>query len=144
VLLTGGRTPLEAEYGERIVAGARHAPVNLIGKTTLKQLLALIARATAVVCPDSGPAHMATTVGTPVIGLYATTNRWRAGPYLSQEWVVDKYPEALMRELGKRVDELPWGTRVRSADAMDLIEVGDVTAKLDALMAAGQSAGGSA
>jgi heptosyltransferase I len=134
VLLTGGPTSLEAEYGARIVATARRAPGNLIGRTTLKQLLALIERATALVCPDSGPAHMATTVGTPVIGLYATTNRWRAGPYLSQEWVVDKYPEAVMQELGKRVDEVPWGTRVRHADAMSLIEVGDVTQRLDALM----------
>jgi heptosyltransferase I len=140
VVLTGGRSQLEAEYGERITAAARHAPRNLIGKTTLKQLLALIARATAVVCPDSGPAHMATTVGTPVIGLYATTNRWRAGPYLSQEWVVDRYPEAVRAEFGKGVDELPWGTRVRAADAMSMIEVADVTERLDALMAS-RSAG---
>jgi len=69
-----------------------------------------------------------------VIGLYATTNRWRAGPYFSQEWVVDKYPEALLQELGKGVDEVPWGTRVRHADAMALIEVQDVTERLDALM----------
>jgi heptosyltransferase I len=136
VLLTGGRTPLEKEYGERIAAAARHPPVNLIGQTTLKQLLALIARATAVVCPDSGPAHMATTVGTPVIGLYATTNRWRAGPYLSQEWVVDKYPQAVRKEMGKSVEDVPWGTRVRDPDAMTLIEVSDVTERLDALMAA--------
>jgi heptosyltransferase I len=136
VVLTGGPSQIEAEYGERIVAAARHAPRNLIGRTTLKQLLALIARATAIVCPDSGPAHMATTVGTPVIGLYATTNRWRAGPYLSQEWVVDRYPDALRAELGKSVDEVPWGTRVRSPDAMALITVEDVTERLDALMRA--------
>jgi heptosyltransferase I len=139
VLLTGGRTPIESEYGARIVGGARHPPRNLIGQTTLKQLLALIARATAVICPDSGPAHMATTVGTPVIGLYATTNRWRAGPYLSQEWVVDKYPEALRKEMGKSVDEVPWGTRVRDPDAMLLIGVDDVTGRLDELMAARQA-----
>jgi len=136
VLLTGGPTSLEAEYGAAIVASARHAPRNLIGQTTLKQLLALIERATVLVCPDSGPAHMATTVGTPVVGLYATTNRWRAGPYLSQEWVVDKYPQAVARELGKRVEEVPWGTRVRHQDAMSLIEVSDVTERLDALLAA--------
>jgi heptosyltransferase I len=134
VLLTGGSTPLEAEYGARIVASARHAPRNLIGRTTLKQLLALLEQAAALLCPDSGPAHMATTVGTPVIGLYATTNRWRAGPYSSQQWVVDKYPQALARELGRTVDQVPWGTRVRRADAMELIEVRDVTERLDALM----------
>jgi heptosyltransferase I len=141
VLLTGGPSPLEIDYGGQIVALARHSPHNLIGRTTLKQLLALIARAKALVCPDSGPAHMATTVGTPVIGLYATTNRWRAGPYLSQEWVVDKYPQALARETGKTVDEVPWGTRVRDPDAMSLIEVSDVTERLDALMRAHAPAG---
>jgi heptosyltransferase I len=135
VLLTGGPSPLEIDYGEQIVALARHGPRNLIGRTTLKQLLALIARATALVCPDSGPAHMATTVGTPVVGLYATTNRWRAGPYLSQEWVVDRYPQALARE-GKTVEEVPWGARVRDPEAMSLIQVSDVTERLDALMQA--------
>ncbi len=134
VILTGGPTPIEAETGARIVSSARHAPLNLIGRTTLKQLLALIERARALVCPDSGPAHMATAVGTPVVGLYATTNRWRAGPYASQEWVVDKYPEALLRELGKRVEDVPWGTRVRHPEAMSLIEASDVTERLDALM----------
>jgi heptosyltransferase I len=134
VVLTGGRSEVEAGYGAAIVAAARCAPRNLIGRTTLKQLLALIARATAIVCPDSGPAHMATTVGTPVIGLYATTNRWRAGPYLSQEWVVDRYPDALRAELGRDVYKVPWGTRVRSPDAMSLITVADVTERLDALM----------
>ena len=111
--------------------------VNLIGRTSLKQLLALLEHATVLVCPDSGPAHMASAVGTPVIGLYATSNRWRTGPYLSQEWVVDRYPDAVSRALGKSVSELPWGYRVRTPYAMNLITVDDVTGKLDALIAAG-------
>ncbi|MEM6641279.1 MAG: glycosyltransferase family 9 protein, partial [Pseudomonadota bacterium] len=91
VVLTGGPTELEAEYGHRIGSLA-NAPINnLIGNTTLPQLLALIARAHCVVCPDSGPAHMATATGTPVVGLYATSNRHRTGPFLSQKWVVDGY-----------------------------------------------------
>jgi heptosyltransferase I len=77
-----------------------------------------------------------------LIGLYATTNRWRAAPYLSQEWVVDKYPQAVAQELGKHVEEVPWGTRVRHEDAMSLIEVSDVTERLDALMAARSQARG--
>ena len=51
------------------------------GKDTLPQLLALLARATALLTPDSGPAHMATMVNTPVIGLYAATNPARSGPF---------------------------------------------------------------
>jgi heptosyltransferase I len=136
VLLTGGTTTLEGAYGRAISERAASKPVNLIGRTTLKQLLALLERASAVVCPDSGPAHMATAVGTPVVGLYATSNRFRTGPYLSQNLVVDKYPEAVRREFGKPVDELRWGQRVRNRDAMSLIEVADVVGKLDQVLAA--------
>jgi heptosyltransferase I len=74
---------------------------------------------------------MATAVATPVVGLYATSNRHRTGPYSSQHLVVDKYPEAVEREFGKRVEDLRWGERVRNPNAMDLIEVEEVTAKLD-------------
>jgi heptosyltransferase I len=134
-ILTGGPTAIEREYGREIAARVAEPATNLIGQTTLKQLLALIARASVVVCPDSGPAHMATAVATPVVGLYATSNRHRTGPYYSQDLVVDKYPDAVAREFGKRVEDLRWGERVRSSDAMDLIEVGDVTRMVDRALA---------
>jgi heptosyltransferase I len=130
-VLTGGPTALERDYAARIAAAARHAPVDLIGRTDLKQLLAILGNARAVVCPDSGPAHMADAVGTPVVGLYATSNKDRTGPYRSRALCVDRYPEALQRFMGRTVEQVPWGTRVRHADAMDLISVEDVSAKLD-------------
>ena len=132
VLLCGGRTRLEKDYGREICRHARCEMVNLIGETTLKQLLALLQRATVLLCPDSGPAHMATAVGTPVVGLYATSNRNRSGPYLSQHLVADSYPEAVRRAFGKGVGEIRWGRRVRDPGAMDLISVAAVTRKLDA------------
>ena len=130
VILTGGPTPLEREYGEQICEQAQVRVVNLIGRTTLKQLLALLEHATVLVCPDSGPAHMATAVGTPVVGLYATSNRHRTGPYASQHLVVDKYPDAVRNELGVEVEQIRWGQRVRNPDAMNLITVPDVVEKL--------------
>ena len=131
VLLTGGSTEEEQRYGQGIMSLCKSKPANLIGRTNLKQLLALLERATAVVCPDSGPAHMATAVRAPVVGLYATTNPSRAGPYLSRELVVDKYPDAVHLAFGKSVDEIRWGSRVRDPEAMKLIKVSDVTEKLD-------------
>lgn len=131
VVLTGGTTAIEREYGEGIRKLSRKPPLDMIGRTNLKQLLALLEAATAVLCPDSGPAHMATAVGTPVVGLYATSNRFRTGPYLSQHLVVDKYAEAVAAEFGTSVDAIRWGRRVRDPGAMDLIEVDDVKAKLD-------------
>jgi heptosyltransferase I len=131
VLLTGGATEIERSYGQGIVERSRSEPTNLIGQTSLKQLLAILQRSSVILCPDSGPAHMGTAVGTPVVGLYATSNRFRTGPYFSQHLVVDKYPEAVKRELGRPIDELRWGQRVRDPEAMSLITVPDVVAKLD-------------
>ena len=135
VLVTGGSTEMEREYGRAIASAGGDSVTDLVGQTSLKQLLALIAQADLLICPDSGPAHMATAVGTPVVGLYATTNRHRAAPYFCQDLVVDKYPEAVQREYGKTVAQVRWGTRVRDPSAMDLISLEDVIAKLEVALA---------
>jgi len=137
VLICGGRSDLELSYGARIADLMRHPATNLVGKDTLLELLATLARATAVLTPDSGPAHLATTVGTPVVGLYAATNPARSGPYYSREWCVDRFDAAARRFLGRSAAELPWPTKIERPGVMDLIEVGDVIGRLDALMAAG-------
>ena len=94
-------------------------------------VLAIIAAADALICPDSGPAHMGTAAGTPVIGLYATSNPGRSGPYLSSSLTVNAYPEAVGRFLRKTPEQLRWGQRVRDPGAMDLIRLRDVNAKID-------------
>jgi heptosyltransferase I len=137
VLLCGGRSELELRYGEEIAAKMTQPCRNLIGKDTLLEFLATLQRATALVSPDSGPAHMATTVGTPVIGLYAATNPQRSGPYLSRQWCVDRYADAALRYMRRPASELPWTEKIEQAGVMDLIEVDDATGKLDALMQAG-------
>jgi heptosyltransferase I len=137
VLICGGRSALELEYGRRIESLARHPCINLVGRDTLVQLLATLQRATVLVSPDSGPAHMATTVGTPVIGLYAATNPARTGPYYSRAWCVDRYDEAARRFRGRPAAELPWTTKIEQPGVMELITAADVIAQLDALVAAG-------
>lgn len=132
VVLTGGTTALEAEYGKALSVNGNAD--NLTGKTSLKELAALINAADLVICPDSGPAHMATAFSTPVLGLYATTNPDRTGPYASRELSVNRYPDAALKYLGKPVDQLRWGQRVRHPDAMGLITVEDVINKLDAFL----------
>ena len=74
---------------------------------------------------------MATAVRTPVIGLYATSNPARSGPYLSRDLVVDAYGEAVARFLGKTPNEIRWGQRVRDPGAMDLIRLRDVNARIN-------------
>ncbi|MDH5445819.1 MAG: glycosyltransferase family 9 protein [Gammaproteobacteria bacterium] len=136
VVLTGGPSEIEKQFGDNISKIAKSKVTNLIGKTNLKQLLAVLNRATAVVSPDAGPAHMATAVNTPVIGLYATTNPDRARPYLSAEYTINHYQAALRDKYGKSVDEMSWGARVRDDGTMDRIKVDDVTSMLDKIMSA--------
>lgn len=133
VVLTGGRSDLDREYGKALATGG--TADNLVGKTSLKQLLALLAVAALVICPDSGPAHLATAVRTPVLGLYATSNPDRTGPFASRALTVNRYPDAALKYLGKSPDELRWGQRVRHPDAMQLITIDDVTAKIDEFFA---------
>ena len=135
VVLTGGPSPQEKAFG-RSVAEAMEKPVtDLVGETSLKELLAVLERCTALVAPDTGPAHMGTAAGIPVIGLFGTSNPWRTGPYLSQQWAVNRYPENLVQFADTTVEQAAWGQRVRHAEAMGAIEVADVTAKLDEVMA---------
>ena len=131
VILCGGPTALERKVGEAIEAAVKVPVINQIGRDTLPQLLAVLERATVLVAPDSGPAHMATMVRTPVVGLYAATNPARSGPYLSRPWCVNAYPEAARRFRHRPPERLPWTEKIEERGVMDLITVAQVTAKLD-------------
>jgi len=130
-VLTGSPSTIELEYGEKISRLCKHKPINLVGKTNLKQLLVILQQAELLIAPDSGPAHMATAVGTPVIGLYAATNPDRARPYLCPNLVVNRYPDAVYKKYEKSVDEVPWGSRIREPGTMERISIEDVKAMLD-------------
>ena len=131
VVLTGGPSPIEVDFGSKISKLCDVTPLNLINKTNLKELLSIISHAKCMIGPDSGPAHMSTAMDTPVIGLYATTNPDRARPYSSADWVVNRYPEAIHKKYNKVVNEVPWGTRVRDEWAMNFITIDDVISKLN-------------
>lgn len=137
VLITGGPSALEREMGEAVLRHSQLAHRNLVGMTSIKEMLAILGHATAAVSPDSGPAHMANAMGTPVIGLYACTNPARARPYYSGQWCVDRYDEAARRELGKPASEIRWGTKIERPGVMQLIRPEDVIERLDALMVSG-------
>jgi heptosyltransferase I len=128
VVLTGGPGAHDKELADPI---ARAIPVtNLVGKTKPKQLLAVISKASAVLCPDTGPSHMATAVNTPVVALHAVTNPSISGPYTFRHLAVNRYPQAIEEVLGIPFEETIWGTQVHDAAAMKLITVDDVLDKL--------------
>ena len=131
VALAGGPSELELSTGAAIEERMTREAVNLIGKDTLPQSLALLQRADIVVSPDAGPTHLANALGTPVIGLHACTWSKRSGPYNSLDLCVDKFPDAARKFRGKEPHELRWGTRIEQPGVMDLIKVDDVVEKLE-------------
>ena len=133
VVLCGGPSELERSTGDAILKKAVTAPLDLIGRDTIKRMLALLSQSAALLSPDSGPAHMATCTHTPVIGLHAASNPWRSGPYLSRQWCVDAYNEASAKYLNRSAEQIPWGTKIEKPGVMDLISTKAVIERIDAL-----------
>jgi len=131
IAICGGRSALERRTGDAILAAMKHPALDLIGKDTLKQLAALLERATMVLSPDSGPAHIANAVGSKVIGLFACTDRERCGPYSDLRFSVNHYDEASRKFMGKPASELRWGKRVEFPGVMELIPVEEVIGRFD-------------
>lgn len=128
IILIGGPGAHDKELGDAI---ALEVPVlNLIGQTKPKQLLALISLSDLVLCPDTGPSHMAAAVNTKVIALHAVTSKDVSGPYTFRELAVDYYPEAVKSILQKTEATNIWGTHAHGKDTMKLVEVDAVKAKL--------------
>ncbi len=83
---SAGSLPQHASFDERTSFGSRACPplpgpagfnrdkpVDLGGRTSLPQLAAVLDRAAVVVAANTGPAHLAAAVGTPVVSLFAPT-----------------------------------------------------------------------
>lgn len=131
IVLCGGRSDLERRTADAII-GAMRAPVlDLVGKDTLKQLPALLARADLVMTPDSGPMHIANAMGTAVLGLHAASNPLRSGPYSGVRYCVDRYDDAARRYRGKPASELKWGAKIEHDGVMALITVDDAIAAFE-------------
>ena len=135
VVLCGGRSELERSTADAILAAMRAPALDLVGKDTLKQLPALLARADLLLTPDSGPMHIANAVGTKVLGLHAASNPERSGPYSDRRYCVDRYDDAARRFLHKPASALKWGAKVEFDGVMDLVTVDDAVAAFERYVA---------
>ncbi|MGY4515597.1 glycosyltransferase family 9 protein [Lysobacter sp. HA18] len=135
VVLCGGRSELERTTGDAILAAMKQPALDLIGKDTLKQLPALLARADLVMTPDSGPMHIANAMGTKVLGLHAASNPLRSGPYSDVRYCVDRYDDAARQHLKRRASEIKWGTKIEYDGVMDLVTVDDAIAAFERYVA---------
>lgn len=73
----------DREIGEQIIAGAdcRDGVKNLIGLTDIPVLVELLRQSTIVVTNDSGPMHLAGSLGVPTVSMYGPTDPHKTGPY---------------------------------------------------------------
>lgn len=74
------------------VLGLSKSPltVNLVGRTEIKQLAALLERCDVLLTSDSGSMHLATAVGTPCVALFGSTDPAVTGPYDQRSRVLYK------------------------------------------------------
>ena len=86
VLLTGGVK--EREIGEEIAAVMRHEPLTLIGRTSIREMMALLARCSLMITNDSGPMHVAAALRTPVVAVFGSTDHLATSPWTQHAKVV--------------------------------------------------------
>ncbi len=134
IVLTGGNSLKEKSYCTQLAAVSPGNTLNLCGQTSPKQLAAVLSQVNVLIAPDTGPVHLARAMNTPVIGLYAVASPALSGPYGAQQFIVNQYPEAVRKFLGKDPAHMPWNTRVHHADAMALIQTEDVLFQLSKIL----------
>ncbi|WP_129338354.1 glycosyltransferase family 9 protein [Cellulomonas endophytica] len=129
VVVTGG--PAERALARTVAAGVPGA-VDLAGRTSLAGLAAVLARADAVVVGNTGPAHLAAAVGTPVVSLFSPVvpaDRW--APYGVPHVVLG---DAAAACAGTRARDCP----VPGHPCLTGVTPGQVVAAVDALSLAVQ------
>jgi len=136
IVLTGGGSADEKALTEAVAERLTTSPLNLAGRTSVRQLAAVLAGAEGLLAPDTGPVHLAAAVGTPVVGLYAVARSALTGPWPDRSFCVDRYGQAVEQLLGQPAAQADWHRRVHDARAMALISVEDVVAAVDRLVAA--------
>jgi ADP-heptose:LPS heptosyltransferase len=121
VAVTGG--PSEAELTARVAGPPRAAVSDLGGRTTFAGLARVLSDAECVVVGNTGPAHLAAAVGTPVVSLFAPTvpaARWR--PWrVRHELLLRPVPCAGCRARGCPVEGHPCMSEIGVGRVLDAI-----------------------
>jgi heptosyltransferase-2 len=94
------RIVLIGEKSERALSEAIAADIpgviNMVGRTSLQQLMAVLAKSRALITTDTGPAHVAAALATPVIAVFGPSDALATGPFAgSSGWST-----AVLRESG--------------------------------------------
>ncbi|MCX7924288.1 MAG: lipopolysaccharide heptosyltransferase II, partial [Fimbriimonadales bacterium] len=90
VVFVGG--PGDKPLEERLRELKKRPLRSLIGRTTLKEAMAVVERSAVHICGDTGTAHIAAAFRTPVVSLYGPTSPDRTGPYGQRARALYKRP----------------------------------------------------
>jgi ADP-heptose:LPS heptosyltransferase len=82
-------TGADAPFALAIVRAFGDGVRDLTGRTSLRQLLAVLARARLAFGPDSGALHLAAAVGTPTVSLWGATSAARSTPHGWERFAVE-------------------------------------------------------
>ena len=78
----------EAPLAGEIEAAMRNPPVNLAGKTTVREMMALLSLSSFLVTNDSGPMHIGAALGVPLVAIFGPTDWRRTSPWSDAAKVV--------------------------------------------------------
>jgi len=90
-VLLGG--PGEESLAEKISAIMASPPINMVGKTTVAEALALVSRCGLFLSNDSGLMHAAAALGIPQVALFGSTDPAKTAPLNDKAWVI--HPEGV-------------------------------------------------
>jgi ADP-heptose:LPS heptosyltransferase len=101
-------SPKEGVYIDELLTGLTHPEriENYAGKTSLADLTGLMAGSKAVLTTDSGPAHLANSVGIPTIALFGAGNEHNTAPYNKQNLTVLRYGQLVCEPCVRNTCEL--------------------------------------
>ncbi len=132
VVLTGG--PADRPLVDAVKAHLTGVPVvDVCGALELPALAAILARLDLFVTGDTGPMHLASAVGTPIVALFGPSDPRRYGPAGTTHEIV--HTDVWCRPCGL-VRQPPERCRDRVPDCLDGIDVAAVVAAADRVLAA--------
>jgi len=117
VLLLGG--PGEAEITSDIEKKLQGTALNMAGKTSVRELMALIKRCQFFVTNDSGPMHIAAAFGIPLVAIFGSTDHATTSPYSDKGVVVCKPAECAPCKLRECPTDHRCMTAVTADDVVD-------------------------
>ena len=91
VLLIGSTD--ETDVAAEVKGRMRHQPIDLTGKTSLAEAVAILSVTDLVITNDTGPAHIASSLGRPTLVIFGPTNPATTRPFAASGEIIRQPPD---------------------------------------------------